>query len=71
MTIVAGGRSPRTAGDTVADVIERLMAEFEDRLELDVISRVVLGCRADLNCSPAAALPELMERLARQRLAEL
>lgn len=52
----------------VADVTERLMAEFEDRLELSLIARVVLGCRRDLACSPAAALPELIERLARQRL---
>ncbi len=66
---VAGGAGAAAApGSTVADVIEQLMAEFEDRFELPVISRTVLGCRADLDCSPATALPELIERLARQRL---
>ena len=55
-------------GRTVADVIERLMAEFEHRLDLDFISRVVLACRSDLAGSPTAALPELVERLAHQRL---
>lgn len=54
--------------DTVADVIEQLGAEFEDRFALDEISGVVRRCRTDLDCSPAAALPELVERLARQRL---
>lgn len=44
------------------------MAGFEDRLTLNMISRVVQGCRADLNCSPSAAQPELIDRLARQRL---
>jgi hypothetical protein len=57
-----------TLQDSLADVSERLMAEFEDRLALDVISRVVQGCRADLDCSSPAALPELVDRLARQRL---
>lgn len=68
MTAVADSRSAVLAGDTLADVIEQLMTEFEDRLELSTISDVVLGCRADLDCSPVAALPELIERLARQRL---
>ena len=68
MTAVADGPSPVLAADTQADVIEQLMSEFEDRLELSTISDVVLGCRADLDCSPVAALPELIERLARQRL---
>lgn len=52
----------------VVDVTERLMAEFEDRLGLAVISRVVNGARRDLAGTPAGALPELVERLARQRL---
>lgn len=55
-------------GDSVVDIVEYPMAEFEDRLELDVILKVVLGCRVDLDCSPVAALPELIERLARQCL---
>ena len=68
VTALTAARSRDLPGDTVADIIEQLMAEFEDRLEPDVTSRVVLGCRADLDCSPSAALPELIERLARQRL---
>lgn len=55
----------------VVDVTERLMAEFEHRLGLDEISRVVTGCRHDLEGTPAGALPELVERLARQRLLDL
>jgi len=54
--------------ETVVDVVERLMAEFEDRLDLHDIAAVVLGCRDDLDCSPPGALPELIERLAHQRL---
>ncbi len=53
---------------TLADVTERLMAEFGDQVDVSTVSRVVLGCRHDLQGSPVAALPELVERLARQRL---
>ncbi len=52
----------------VVDVTERLMAEFENQLGLDVITRVVTQCRHDLDGAPAGALPELLERAARQRL---
>lgn len=55
----------------VVDVTEQLMAEFEDRLGLEVISRVVNGCRRDLDCISALALPEMLERLARQRLLDV
>ena len=55
----------------VVDVTERLMAEFEDRLGLEVISRVVNGSRRDLSGTPAGALPELVERLSRQRLQDV
>lgn len=55
----------------VVDVTERLMAEFESRLDLAVITKVVGGCRRDLDASPVGALPELVERLARQRLLEM
>lgn len=55
----------------VVDVTERLMAEFEDRLGLEVISRVVNGSRRDLAGTPAGALPELVERLSRQRLQDV
>jgi hypothetical protein len=52
----------------VVDVTERLMAEFEGRLGLDLVWPVVHGCRRDLDGTPVGALPELVERLARQRL---
>lgn len=52
----------------VADVVERLMAEFQGRLGLARVAQTVLGCRRDLTGTPTAALPELIERLARQRL---
>lgn len=50
--------------DSIADIAERLMGEFGDRLDLDVISGIVLDCRDGLAGSPA----ELVERQARQRL---
>ena len=71
MTTTADDRSPAATGGSVADVIERLIGEFEDRLALHVIARAALGCRRDLDCSPTAALPELLERLARRRLLDV
>lgn len=55
----------------VIDVTERLMAEFEDRLGLQVISGVVNSCRRDLQGTPSGPMPELLERLARQRLLDV
>ena len=55
----------------VADVVERLMPEFDGRLGLECVSQAVLACRRDLAGSPAGALPELLERLARQRLLDV
>ena len=55
----------------VIDVTERLMAEFEDRLGLQVISGVVNACRRDLQGTPSGPMPELLERLARQRLLDV
>jgi hypothetical protein len=53
-----------------ADLVERLFAEFDDRYELPHIVEVVRQCREQLCCAPEAALPELIERLARQRLVD-
>ena len=53
---------------TLADVAERLMSEFEDRFDLASISRVVQTARHDLAAVPVGSVPELVERLARQRL---
>ena len=56
----------------LADVTERLLAEFENQLDLKVISDVVLHARHQLAGAPATALPELLvERSARQRLLDL
>jgi len=48
-----------------------MFGEFERVHPLPVIAAVVRQCRDDLKGSPAGALPELLERLARQRLADL
>ncbi|MFC5995895.1 three-helix bundle dimerization domain-containing protein [Pseudonocardia hispaniensis] len=53
---------------SLADVTERLLAEFESRLDLAMISRTVLACRHDLHGEPVDTLAELIERRARQRL---
>jgi hypothetical protein len=53
---------------SIPDVAERLMAEFGARVDLATITDVVLGCCRDLRGAPGAALPELVERLARQHL---
>jgi hypothetical protein len=55
----------------VVDVTERLMSEFERQLGRDLITRVVTQCRHDLHGAPTGALPELLERAARQRLLTL
>lgn len=53
------------------DGVERLFADFEAHHSLEAILAVARQCRAELDGSgpPTAALPELVERLARQRLA--
>jgi hypothetical protein len=55
----------------VVDVTERLMAEFEDRLELNVISGVVNRCRLELAATTPDLRAEDVERTARQQLLEL
>ena len=62
---------PTAAPADAVDVTERLMAEFEHRLGLDQITRIVTGCRRDLVDTPPGPLPELLERLARQRLLDV
>ena len=54
--------------DTEVDVIERLFAEFERTRTLSTIREVVARAHLDLQGAPRGALPELVERLARQRL---
>lgn len=57
--------------DSLADVIERLFREFKDQFSLIEVVAVVRECRTQLCCSPPQALPELVDRLARQRLRSL
>jgi hypothetical protein len=52
----------------VADVVERLMAEFQVRLGPERVAQTVLGCRRDLPGIAVGALPERLERLAQRRL---
>lgn len=54
-----------------ADIIERLFHQFEARLSLTTIFSVVRDAREQLRGSPLAALPELTERLAIERLTTL
>lgn len=48
--------------------VDRLCREFGGRFPRPVIARTVRSCLVDLAGSPLGALPELVERSARQRL---
>ncbi len=50
------------------DVVERLFRDFEARHSLTTILDEARRCRQQLRGSPASALPELLDRLVRQRL---
>lgn len=58
--------------DSYADTLERLFAAYEDRHTIAVINDLVAECRTQLaGQTPPGAQPELLERLARQRLGDL
>jgi hypothetical protein len=57
----------RVDGGTVAHAVRRLAAEFPSR-HAAIVSATVTRCRRDLDGAPPGAMPELLERLARQRL---
>jgi hypothetical protein len=59
--------SPIVPDQSVRSAIARLQQEFPE-LGPDPIVLVVRTCREELRGSPTDALPELVERLARQRL---
>lgn len=59
---------PSPDDPVVEQAVARLAVEFRSRLRPQVIGRVVRGCRRDLSGVPTTALPELVERLARERL---
>ncbi|WP_222131226.1 hypothetical protein [Pseudonocardia sp. C8] len=54
----------------LAGVVERLWVEFAASLERASVAEVVRTCRGYLAGVPAGALPELVERLAREELAD-
>ncbi len=54
--------------DTEVDVTERLFAEFASVHALPTITATVRQAHLDLQSAPQGAMPELVERLARQRL---
>ena len=58
---------PTVPDQSVRSAIARLQQEFPE-LGPDPIVLVVRTCREELRGSPTDALPELVERLARQRL---
>ena len=63
---------PGTPGQSwFPTVVEALFRDFEDQQPLTEILTVARQCRDDLRGSPPAALPELVERLARERLRHL
>jgi hypothetical protein len=59
---------PLTEDTAVDQAVARLADEFRARLRPQVIGTVVRNCRRDLSGVPATALPEMVERLARERL---
>ncbi len=63
--------SPEAHEGSFADIVERLFRAFEDHLPLGTIVGVVKESREHLRGSPVGALPELTERLARERLSAL
>lgn len=62
---------PAPVGSLLAGVVERLYGEYGCCLPLSRVLDVVDGCVHDIQATPAEALPELTERLARHRLAEI
>lgn len=58
----------RTDTDNERAVVDRLVVEFRDSVPSTTIARVVSWSIGDLAGVPAADIPELAERVARQRL---
>jgi len=62
---------PTVVSGQLADVVERLYSEYGCCLPRSAVTRVFDGCVSDIQATPTEALPELTERLARHRLAEI
>jgi hypothetical protein len=60
-------RSDLSDDESVVAAVARLRIEFTSR-PIATIEPVVTACRRDLAGAPPGAIPELLERLARQRL---
>ena len=60
----------RLMGDPLVDVTVRVHADFAERATLAEVLAVIARASNDLDTPSAAALPELVERLARQRLTD-
>jgi len=56
--------------DPLVEVAVRVYADFTEHATLAEVLAVIGRCRTDLDTPSAAALPELIERLARQRLTD-
>ena len=67
----AGYRTEASEAQSLADVVERLFAEFHPRLSMTVVLMTLRRCRRELDIVSGPALPELVERLGRQRLLDL
>ncbi|MEV5651961.1 hypothetical protein AB0L57_27260 [Nocardia sp. NPDC052254] len=65
---VARHLRPATEQSVVDHVVDRLDEEFRHHVRRGAIDAVVRRCIDDLAGTPRGALPELGERLARQRL---
>lgn len=61
---------PSFSDPVIDDAIERLVFEFTGRMSAQTVAAIVRRSRHDLDSCPPAALPELTERLARQRLSD-
>ncbi|MBP2368505.1 hypothetical protein [Pseudonocardia parietis] len=68
---------PELTSPSLADITYRLMTGFAGSVDRSTITRIVRTCHRDLRRAPAragsdgAALPELIERRARENLAAL
>jgi hypothetical protein len=56
--------------DPLVEVAVRVYADFAEHATLAEVLAVIARCRNDLDMPSVAALPEMVERLARQRLAD-
>jgi hypothetical protein len=64
----AGSPADEAGIDKLTETVQRLCEEFP-ATSMDDVSARVAECRRDLSAVPPAAEPELVERLARVRLA--